>query len=1087
MRNESLVCDLALSPYSIPTPPSPNMLHTELNIEDSFLTFFDGLDYQYISDNPQKYSMLQSLENNKSALFHFQCNQLPSGSKPNSEQNNIMTFLSKLAENSIHIYSLCPVPSNLSSISIEYLINFCLQKRVQIEKSTWIIHYHNTQTGISKSNMTKALLQIEPNDQDYFCLLCRSLYKINQINHVEFLIDLMTKYPHNTTNLFKTDLIRTHPLLYSIITSSSITDSFFSKVFGQPLLLNQSHLIQLILSHIFKRLPLIPEIESQLFQLMLSNKAILKRTQNIFQILSPHEFGHSLDLSIWIPNIIFKTYPKYDIELIFSHFRRVLPFINLNEVPLLLFNCLLQFEKDKFNLSALVVNLIRSLQLPFKVNEFVHFVYDSIDRNENSVHSLKIFFYELQYQKVITYHDFNKYLHNQGYFQTHQVATLSIISNFPVLIFDFERNIFQNMQYFKAALNDLNRFFNLKEINHQLAEIGQNPMNSQMVKSWPYMVKFYLSIVIIRNQSKYQYKEIINFLNAIGVECLIPELSRNALNLELGNIQSFSVVYSVHHIPQPNQTFKDISGLIHIFNQFSSLCSLTVFDSVFSIQSKGELIRLLSVFFEDLLNFDNATFNHFISFFDCFYSSSKLPNSSSLFVYSFFKTCFDIQNLHSEKIKMFVLKFIDYLFKNSIQKPHNFLNLILKILKAESKTSNGYNFSLFENKFELFEHIFKIVSESISLYPHFDEVADYLSPELATSFSFVIQHESSIQKVVEKIYHNFLLSIKILKLPRFFAQQSLEYSMSIYSLLPNELLSENDIETIRFFKENVSTETFSIWSSWIINRKTIQPIFSPQIQNNEKVENNYFTLLINEISAPILNHFEHHSEKGFLKNIWWILCNNKLFSKLVIQKAIETNIINFDYLHPALLSVDETQFEILCKKYRKTDFVDNDRFLTAVCCSFIIYIYRFRRNYDMIINISNQILEWLQTANKSSNCQLISLLIDTFNFIICWTAEPGKEQWMKDLEIDESFQVMLHKSLYSNLIQLPKEIRRKIVLNMPKCSLKTIKKPLFYAFVLPESTDNSNQFPLPQAFTETVDTGYHNDFEFFDMDSLDWG
>ena len=135
---------------------------------------------------------------------------------------------------------------------------------------------------------------------------------------------------------------------------------------------------------------------------------------------------------------------------------------------------------------------------------------------------------------------------------------------------------------------------------------------------------------------------------------------------------------------------------------------------------------------------------------------------------------------------------------------------------------------------------------------------------MKTSFSFIIQHESSIQKVVETIYHNFLLSIKKLRLPRFFVQHSLEYSMSIYSLLPNELLSENDIESIRFFKENVSYETFSIWSSWIINRKTIQPIFSPQIQNDEKVQNSYFTLLINEISEQILNHFENHSEKEYL-------------------------------------------------------------------------------------------------------------------------------------------------------------------------------------------------------------------------------
>ena len=144
----SYITKYARIPYLTPPPPNPNIKTTTLQHEDTLKTFFEGIEYSFINDTKEKIQMLNNLEVNIPSICNLQSERLPKGAEPNKTSGTIMAFLTNLADNSYPLLKLCPLPK-FDTLKLDFLINYCLNRRVTIERAVWAIHHSAIKMEIS--------------------------------------------------------------------------------------------------------------------------------------------------------------------------------------------------------------------------------------------------------------------------------------------------------------------------------------------------------------------------------------------------------------------------------------------------------------------------------------------------------------------------------------------------------------------------------------------------------------------------------------------------------------------------------------------------------------------------------------------------------------------------------------------------------------------------------------------------------------------------------------------------------------------------------------------------------------------------
>lgn len=1159
----SYIAKFACTPYLAPPPPNPNIKTTNLRIEDTLLTLFEGFEHSLINDRQEKLRMFQELEINLPKICNLQADRFPNDVEPNKMNGTIMTFLTLLADPSYRLTSLCPIPK-LDTLKLDFLLKHCLTRRIPIERAVWAIHHYIIKMEIPADTITNTLISIQPTDIIFYCKLCNGIYRKNLLNHITFLKWAITHIPPEYLKDFEKDIVRTHSLLYYSLSSNNVNGNsnfqIFLKFLSKSLLINESHIIQLSL--LCENQKIFTLNQAKCIYSLIYNKNLLKRIRHIHEILFSKEYRRDCSsfLLFLMPLIIFKDFPHYNFEVILNNTRSASFFLKPSKqtkIALNICQTVINRFTDPVNVSSLAAWLIRKLGFKLDVGTFCEWVFeltettfsDKYNRSDKFIfNSLKVLFYELQFQGVLNYKEFHSYVHSQGYFVTRPIATKKIISEFPILLYDLvdrhgnkkrtirSENLKGANEVFPKVLLDLHLFFPDSQIEKKMKTINSNPIGQlEMIKTLPFCIRFVIASWTIisndTNKKRLDSKSLIDFLNDLGTPFLIPELSRNS-SFVPRNARQFLAAFESHGLRNNLETVitNEISPsrLSELFIRFSHLCSLHVFDLSFSIRSHDEVCLILSLFFCDLMTFKNISYKSFVEFFDDFCYSMDVPNPVDLFVSLFLSSCYlknryvdesDRISIHSilngidndqnvqnfSNVYSFISLFVRDLFKRQIIKPSEFAIIVLTV--AQNKDNRPFVVYDDDSISTLIESVFQILLDFLAENASVFESNDCLTLDVVDMFMSTLSFYSGnqvIKETLETVYHNFLTQLKILRPPQFSSKPSSQsFLCAVYTLLPAELFSDDCGSIINFFKKNANRVNLFFWCSWLRDRTEFKPGF-PVAQHEpfpESKKLKYITELVDtfwnqgttsshsQTNSNTYDFFNDSFEKELCEECWWILCESKSISNAVIQKCINKSFFNFSCLHPALLTADELILEYLCDKLRETNTMSiNDDFVLSASSVFVIFVSKFAHNYkyfQLTVSIANKLLEWMLKLWEDESSMLMTL-IDTFNFIVCWSLGHSNEEEAqsenKGFANQGSFHDMLHSKIIPNMKKLPKELERKILLNKPKQAFKIIKNPLYLDFV---SQDNEPGNQLNEG-----GSNFHGDFSFFDddvEDQLFWG
>ena len=160
------------------------------------------------------------------------------------------------------------------------------------------------------------------------------------------------------------------------------------------------------------------------------------------------------------------------------------------------------------------------------------------------------------------------------------------------------------------------------------------------------------------------------------------------------------------------------------------------------------------------------------------------------------------------------------------------------------------------------------------------------------------------------------------------------------------------------------------------------------------------------------------------------------------------------FYHASLMVIDDKTFDILCEEFCKYKYneMQFEQFVKFASSVFAVYVSRNSRNSRISSNqiiigmIADKVLEWIPPIHKSHS-ECLEYLIDVFNFILCFSNDENSS---KDDEDDNYFQEDFHMKIRDNLENIPKDIRKFIILNMPPQIFKPAKPLLYSDFKLPD-------------------------------------
>lgn len=1169
----SYISKFARIPYLTPPPPNPNIKTTKLQHEGTLKTFFEGVEHSFINDPNEKLQMLKDLDANFQLIWNLQSERLPNGAEPNKKSEILMTFLTYLADISIHLFQLCPLPK-FDSLKLDYLIIHCLERRIPFEKSVWTIHHYVNKMDVSAEAMTNTLTKINPPDIIFLCVLCKGIYSKNLLNHTAFLKwSTMNIKPEILIDYYKKDFVKTHSLLYYALSSKDQNGmsnfAEFYNLLKEPLLTNQSHIIQFSILCENQKIFSLHDAKC-IYQLISNNNLLLERTRYIHQLLISNRFECECTsyLQYMVPNIILKQFPHYNFEIILNSIRTASFFLHQSQQSLVALNMCkttLSCFNDPVNISALVAWLIRKLNFKIEISSFTEWIYETIEPffmkegeqniDEKIVFALQSLLYELQFQGVFDYEEFHNYIHHKRYFVTRPNSTQLIISELPIILDDLYsntkhknqnrkklRNIKNARKCFSRILFDFHRFYPDNQITSQIKIIKENILeNIEMIKTLPFKIRFITSVwlIIDNNQKKLEdrlnFMTLYKFLKEVNVLCLIPEITRNYDFAPL-SAKKFLAAYESHGLINKIETIFsegfsstmliNTSQVSDFFISFSHMLSLHAFDLVFSLKTRDELCDYINLLFDDLLAFKNISYHLFYQFFTEFCYSKIIPDSLKRFITIFLSSCylkrklfnrniqkeridFELNDIDNEggkplfnSVFTFASFFIKNLFLSNIIKPCEYILISFEIFK-EQKTINDENKIGNDEIFHLLESLFQVLYDVIETEKNHFESNDFLTIEVVKSFNSIISlfdSNADIKKSIESIYHNFLIQLRVLKPPQFCIIPKPVFASVLYTLLPAELFSDDYGSVISFFMKNLNKDNLYFWSNWIRDYSEYRIGF-PIVHHEPHPESRKLKY-INELVDAFWRAKTSESEfidDELMNECWWILCKSSSISKSVLQRCINKSYFDFGFLHPALIYADESILECLCDtlKEMNSSLFNND-FILCASSVFIIFVSKFSDNYQyysLIISIANKLLEWILKLSEADSKMLMTL-IDTFNFIICWSFDHSSEDEsldslqgssisFKKFGNQGSFQDMLHLKIIPNLKKLPKELKRKIVLNKPRRAFKIIPNPHFSDFANQEN-ESGGQFQISTSFNEGGDSNYHFGF-FDDVEQFFWG
>ena len=1093
---DSLRPQIALDSYLTPDPQTQNQDKSRLDPSPTLETLTPMKDASLANGifGPMK-DALDRMDRNLPGIMKLQSQNLKPFPKPNVHQETASLFLNYWAEDySKCIFSLCPIPN--SRIPVELVFETAADFHVAPDRATWLIHMNsykersdpgNTKWG--RDRLTALLKDTVSSrrmgDQNYLVKLSYELYMKQLIDMVEFPAFLIPRIAPEHMMVYFPEILKTCSLFKLCFSQDSA--GRYKELLGDILQKDRVQLVQLGLDE--KYCPIVEDLQTDETE---------QRIRQLRDLIQPMK----LCIESTYRNLLFGIDPLLDSKLVIESLKPRAAMLSEGEMNRFLFvmiGSLGWVRFDKAPVAAMVADVMKIMLVGrvFPFAQFVEFLYD----NWEHVEVYGLLFAEMQFQQIFSYAAFFQFIHRKGYLTVRQEKSLRLLQWLPTLdrspfvlgrISAAIERISPNCEY-DAVLNDIGRY--LEE-------------NLDQVRSLPLMYRYNVGMWLIDNATS--FKETCILLGDLDLLILIPTLFRKAcprgfetrdgIYVEkaipvfiahdmLRNLTEMAVRCSSEIslalcqyldqsknsqssvLMQFRQPLCDIqkssktnsislAKVKELFLHNSHLCSLQIYDAFRAIRSEKDFLCVLQTFLADLLSFEALDAETLFDFFVQFCDSQCISKKPAYVFIERLISCDIGEGEQQEKVNQVLIDFLVLVFRKRIISPSDFLRCIFaESLLQKRKTESRLSAPLVK----LFLRLLSERADELCIEPV--QLTKAAVKEFSRSSDLFCELLLCLQKCPHPIINNQLqekLRVKDNK-------QGVPLAAAYYSLLPEELRSDDFNIVFDYFARNVDRVTSTYWTLWLQDRVYYKPGFPVTVTTVDKqTVTEYAQQLATVFSQLILQCEDVHAERTMVYlNCWALLCEaeNKQTSIASMEmlrliedlkrnkpipwtERVALGPVIIDYLHPLLFNTPERDqaFEQLCDGFLQYSFTEDrmEAFVYVAASLFVMFAAKTAvkpGSGEKRIMLTVRLCEWLGRlwANEKN---MFTFVLDSLNYLLS-TLSPAELQNLRDAPFRA----------------LPEEVLKYVLVNLTFQNCPQ-PKPRFGDYELPITDNNppENQF-----------------------------
>lgn len=1031
---EAFLVPLARAPHMCPET-NPYRQPAMIQPRDVLLTLTTDKEERF--DNitePELQRKLETMERWLPQMVPLQEEKQPVTPPPVRHEGSFETFLKHLANNNYPRYYLMPLPS-LDNVSLNNLLTEMLGRRVARDRAAWVIHHYARKRSIMSDDITRCLMESAPTNFGHFAGVCWELYERNLVRHGMLVQWMIERIPPMDMVLFQGEFLKVHQMLLWALESQHAKE--YMEVLTDDLMLNRVQLVQLALKSAIEH-----GKPYQDFVTSLLNGFWRSRAQRIWAVIS----GVYMPASVIIRRYLFGKYPDFDLDDVMEKMENFLQFVpddkrGVYAVDLL--ECIKLCKQDIVNCAAVVACVMKKANILISAVDFLKWTMDNLTIIEN----IGVLFHEMQYQGILEYSDVIRVIKYRGYWSTMPKETVLILHNFPCA--------HSRRSDLRECHRMLRRCAPEQDFERELSEILESPIEkADLTEKLPYAFRYQIALWTIRNfGGKLSSVSLVEYLFKLGTASLLPVICEKLLPSSC--FRNVCPLFAAHRCADVLDKFDSMISsdeshirydrLIALFQKYSYLCSLEVYDAIFAVKTINEFRVVFTNFIEGLLKFDQCNVDVILNFQADFCASQCVDNARKCFLVSCLM-------LYLQKPGEYDLNFLK--------------SLLTRMFSRSAFDAQDFLFIVFELKLEYANITQDAVIQVVDVfYSILDNLMDKGQVTINRCISdAVVSGFKRCFGVNSPVFTDLLSKLRERRAspPLLPKNHSDDLAAAMFSLLPMELLAGDSDTVFSFFEQNVSDTNYVLWSTWLKDKPHFNPSFPVTHRENvTDTEEPYYRELVTKF-----RRFLSCGRKIFLR-CWSIICESVTVSDYVADSFISDQNCAFDFVYPALSHITTTKFTTLCEKlaFSRTP---SDEFVSVACPTFLVFMHKVNPRNGTVISISERILEWLPRLYKQKESTSVVLAIDTFNFIICSTVDAT-----------DAFQIELHQRIQSLYKDLPSELKKQIILNQSPYTFNIVKDPLFSDFVEQEAEP-----PRPfGGLSEPPDTqGFNNDFSFLEME-----
>ena len=1037
---DSLRPQIALDSYLTPEPqtqhqdksmsvPSP-MLETLMPNKDSPFPFFGTM----LRD------ALDQMDRNLPAMMKLQSQNLKPFPKPNVHQETASLFLNYWAEDySKCIFSLCPIPN--SRVPAKLVFETATDFHVAPDRATWLVHMNSYKerpdsesSEWGRSRVTALLKEIvstrRMGDQNYLVKLSYELYMKQLIDTAEFPACLIPRVAPEHMMIYFPEILKTCSLVKLCFSQDSA--GRYKELLADMLQRDRVQLVQLGLDE--KYSPIVEDLQTD------ETEQRIRQLQDLIQPMK-------LCIETTYRNLLFGIDPLLDSKLVIETLKPRAAMLSEEEMNRFLFAMIgsLGWARfDKAPVAAMVADVMKSMLVGrvFPFAHFVEFLYD----NWEHVEVYGFLFAEMQFHQIFTYASFFQFIHRKGYLTVRREKSLRLLQWLPTL----DRSPFV-LGRISAAIERISPDCEYDAVLNDIGKYLQEDLDQ--VRTLPLMYRYNIGMWLIDNATS--FKETCILLGDLDLLILIPTLfrkvypggfeTRDGIYVEkaipvfiahdmLRNLTEMAVRCSseislalCQYLDQSKNSqssvlmqFRQPLGDIQkssktnsislakvkdLFLRNSHLCSLQIYDAFRAIRSEKDFLCVLQSFLADLLSFEALDAETLFDFFVQFCDSQCISKKPAYVFIERLISC-DIGERDQERVNRVLSDFLVLVFRKRIISPSVFAESLFQKRKTESRLNAPL--------VKLFLGLLSERADELCIEPV--QLTKAAVKESSRSSDLFCELLLCLQKCPHPIINNQLREkMRVQK----DTKQGVPLAAAYYSLLPEELRSDDFKTVFGYFARNVDRVTSTYWTLWLQDRVYYKPGFPVTVITVDKqTVTEYMQQLAAAFSQLIAQCEDVHAEQTMVYlNCWALLCENenkqtsiasmeilRLIEELKRNKPIRDTIplgpIIIDYLHPVLFNAERDQaFEQLCDGFAKYSFTEDmmEAFVSVAASLFVMFAAKTATkpgSGEKRIFLTVRLCEWLGKlwANEK---KVFTFVLDSLNYLLS-TLSPAELQNLQD-------------------------------------------------------------------------------------------